>query len=148
MSLHFFIFTSLKFIQLAFLKVSNFFGILSPFPRCSSKQMQGASDAPLLSSLLLPLWAPLIEAAHLLNHLLLPLPAPLIEAAHLLNHLLLPLPAPLIDAAHLLKCLLLPLWAFSSATPLGFLFCYPFGISLLLDLPVSNGNWRKMKHEL
>ena len=43
--------------------------------------MQGASDAPLLSSLLLPLWAPLIDAAPHVTPLLLPLLAALIDTA-------------------------------------------------------------------
>ena len=60
-----------KVCTVSFLESVHFSWILSPFPRCSSKQMQDASDAPLLSPLLLPLRAPLLNAATLLSSLLL-----------------------------------------------------------------------------
>ena len=138
-----------------FRKCPLFFGILSPFSRCSSKQMQSASVAPLLSPLLLHLWAPLLNAHLSLLLLLWSVYCSTFWAfsfCYTFGFSLLLLLWSVycysfeVFTATPLKCLLLHLWAFSSATPLGFLFCYSFGISLLLNLPVSNENWRKMKH--
>ena len=117
--------------------------------------MQGASVAPLLSPLLLHLWAPLLTAHLSLLLLLWSVYCYTFWAfsfCYTFGFSLLLLLWSVycysfeVFTATPLKCLLLHLWAFSSATPLGFLFCYSFGISLLLNLPVSKENWRKMKH--
>ena len=134
----------------SFLESVHFFGgFWAHFPGVAVSKFKSASEAPILSPFLLPLWAPLIDAAHLLNPLLLPLWAPLIDAAHLLSPLsATPLssfnwccsPFESLSATPLSSfnwccspfespfcypfefSLLLPLWAFPPATPLGFLF--------------------------
>ena len=84
------------------------------------------TDAPLLSSLLLPLWAPIIEAAHLLN----PFAATPLSS---FNWGCSPFESFTATPSSSFNWGCSPFEVFA-ATPLSFLFCYPFGLSLLLPL--------------
>ena len=124
--------------------------------------MQGASDAPLLSSLLLPLWAPLIEAAHLLNPFAAtplssfnwgcsPFESFTATPSSSFNWCCSPFESFTATPLSSFNWCCSPFESFTAtpsssfnwccspfevfaATPLSFLFCYPFGLSLLLPL--------------
>ena len=128
----------LKGNTVSFLESVHFFGgFWAHFPGVAVSKFKGASDAPLLIPLLLPLWAPLLDAATLLKSVLLPLWAPLLNAATPLS-------------SFTWCCYTFEVF---TATPLSFLFCYSFGLSLLLplwDFPsskTSSFQWKLEKNE-